>query len=917
MTKPKFILVDPSFTDSGGDKWQYAITFARSAHKQGYQFILLTHKHAPKIQRHVRFGVLQRNVFAHAFFEHDKIVEQVRDNSSANLKNALNLRIERAEEFYSASIEHAKNARDWSKERLLRLKRALQIGKSSVASLAVAAYEKYASEDYYEVNADLFAAALAKELDGLRLKKGDRIFFHTMTQAMMESLAEVSLNLRLATPLDVDAHFLFHFGCDAPDAKTFINRYYSYAHITTLKQRLLVGSPFHRIHIHATSEILAEELGQALNVPVSVFAGLTNYDHYLAAVGGEAQRLSLRQNAVDDVASGGRVRLVVRASDLDLERAVAVSRTAHLIQHRGFSVDLRILYTDMSLGKLRELLSVCDFPFFSLVNTNRNDDYLRELVRATVVLLPYVVAKYEKRVSAVLHDAAVLGVPAVVPAGSTLADSTMCAAAYAYSDLDSMLGVTLNAVRSLRRDSRFVEQRAELARKRYASDVVQRLTQAASFPSLSVSKRQGIVNIVQPMWGRCGSSTIFESQINLLTEAGYFVNQILLASDPIDLSVSHHYVWKMLKENSVNTRGCVQRVFFPIKKKPRAIVGRTYFEQLANTIASARIRSKSVKHHIAAADITIVNHVFNSKWAFKYCGGRKVLESHDIQSIAFASRSVKNAKTGRVELVENMLRDERSQIARFDCVVNCAADEHAVLSEFNSSSILVTPHVTKRALVASRTLRQLAIDNDWHESYHSLEHFDLIIAGDGHPANVASTVWFIRDVFVPHLQKHGVTLVLCGRLSDEIFEILGGIAYLFYAGFVDDLDNIRALSHLVVLPDRAGTGISIKTLDAFATGMAFIGTSHSFRGLPRPFPEGLAGLDDPRAMAKEILVALRNPKRRAGLSELANSCYKHFSSIEVWRPRWEQALQTTKRNVRDGARKDSNAGVRQDARQPV
>lgn len=896
MTRPKFILVDPSFVDQGGDKWQYAVTFARSAQKGGYRFVLLTHELAPKIQRHLRFGIHQRNVFHHAFYEHDKIVDQVRTSRSKRLRRWLNRRFEKTEAYYSRAIGRAQERRDGVKERALRLAYSGQRGVQQLLSASVLVYERLVGTLETDVNADLFGIALAKELKALDLKKGDRLFFHTMTQAMMESLTETTAALEGAEPLDVDAHFLFHFGATAPDASTFVNRYYSFAHPGTLKDRLLAGAPFRRLHIHATSRVLADELEDQLGIPVSVFAGLTNYDHYLAAIGGEQIRLNLRKKIADEVASVGKVRLVVRVSDLDRERCIAASRTAHLIQHRGFSVDLRFLYTDGSLGNLRELLAVCDFPYISLANTTDNEAYLRELVNATVVLLPYAVAKYEKRVSAVLHDAAVLGVPAVVPAGSTLADAEMCAAVYVYTNLNNVLGATLNAVRALNRDPQSAERQAVQARERYASDVIQRLIASRAEPSLHVQQRRGIANVIHPMWGRCGSSFAFEAQINLLLRSGYFVNQIILASDAVDLDSSYDYIWRMLQENSANTRGCIQRVFFPVDKGARSPRGRNYFDQLANTIASSPVRSGALRRLFASARMTIVNHVFNSKWAFRHGGGRKVLDSHDIQSIAFASRSVRNGRTGHVDSLREMLKSEGALIRKFDYVVNCANEEHVVLGEFNSNAVLVTPHVPQRTLRACRSMRDLAVANSWHESYYLLEKFDLLIAGDGHPANVASALWFVRKVFIPFLQPHGTSLAICGRLSHEVHEAVGEVGYVFYAGFVDNLDDVRALSKVAVLPDQAGTGVSIKTLEAFATGMAFVGTSHSLRGLPRPLPEGLRGVDDPRLMASEILRAIKSEEKRATLSDLAQSCYQHYSSLEVWEPRWKQALGDMRRS---------------------
>src|SRR4029077_14321858 len=109
----------------------------------------------------------------------------------------------------------------------------------------------------------------------------------------------------------------------------------------------------------------------------------------------------------------GRVRLLARVADLTAEMARSVSRCAHLVQHGGFSVDLRILFHTGNIGRLREVAAAIDFPFASFHDTTHNDDYIRHLNQATLVVLPYDVPKYEKRVSAVLHDCSVMGIPVV------------------------------------------------------------------------------------------------------------------------------------------------------------------------------------------------------------------------------------------------------------------------------------------------------------------------------------------------------------------------------------------------------------------------------------------------------------------------------------------------------------------------
>lgn len=893
MAKRRFVVVDPSFTDAGGDRWQYAVTFAQSAKKNGYEFVLLANRRAPRIYRGWRRRERQRNVFPHAFYEHDRIVNESTERPTWKFRQRVGVRLRRMDDVHRRKLEQANHDKDVLRFAELTLRHSLKRGLWALLGLLALWCDNWRSRLRDDFNRDQFAATLARELRKLQLRKGDCLFFHTTTQAMMESLLEVSALLGVRKPSDVDAYFLFHFGAEAPDAKTFVNRYYGFAQPSMLMKRLAVGSPFARLHFLATNPKLAEELSEAFDCDVGRFDGLTNISQYLEAIGGDETRRNHRWRIHQELEKTGSVRIVARVADLDAGKALALSRAAHLVQHRGFSVDLRFIYTDMNSYKLREILSHTDFPFISLKDASSNDEYLQELAQATLVILPYDGLKYQKRVSATLHDCAVLAVPAVVPEGTTLADMGSVASVFVYSNFDDLLGTILNAVRSLRRNPQIAEKKAELARGLYASDVIQRLLQSMPVPSLSTEGAKGIANVVHPLWGRSGSTYAFDAQISLLLSHGYFVNQVLVSNEEFSSANSIRFLWGLLEENSLGARGCIQRVAFAREQEKKgALRYADALLQFVERTAKSAFQSPEIRGLVRNADVTIVNHIFNAEWAAQYCGGKKILDSHDIQSYAFAARGERNWNTGVQDSLTTMFASEMRLIKRFDHVVNCSTDEHRIIAEYNRNVALITPHVPQRRPVAKHTLPQLGRMHGWHEVYQNVAGFDLLIAGDSHPANISSALWFVREVFTPYLQKKSVSLALAGRLSDEIYRTLGGVEHVFYVGFVKDLDTIRALSRMAVLPDREGTGISIKTLEAFATGAPFVATKRALRGLPLPLPPGLRSYDEPQQMAEAILEALSNPETYASLSCLASQCYAQLSSEPVWQPKWESVIQS-------------------------
>jgi glycosyltransferase involved in cell wall biosynthesis len=165
------------------------------------------------------------------------------------------------------------------------------------------------------------------------------------------------------------------------------------------------------------------------------------------------------------------------------------------------------------------------------------------------------------------------------------------------------------------------------------------------------------------------------------------------------------------------------------------------------------------------------------------------------------------------------------------------------------------------------------------------------LAGDSHIANVESACWFVREVFQPHLAVRGFSLAVVGRLSDALHARIGAVPYVYYVGFVDDLSRVRRLSRVVVLPDRRGTGISIKTLEAFASGMPFVATSVALRGLRARLPKDFNSFDEPADFAAEVLELLGHPDAAKQSSERAREAYRLLASGPRFDRAWDRVLQ--------------------------
>lgn len=898
-SKPRFILVDPSFDGRQGDKWQYAVTFARFAHANGYEFVLLSNEASPEIAGHINGGIKELRRFRFTFYDHSNIVSRQHDRH----RDGQSLRrIQHDRDTLDRIDQQIWKARDKDDRGMVRLWEGRQRSALRQAARRALLEEKRLDELYplaEPFNRDDFAVALAASLKELKVGAGDRLFFHTMTPAMMESLSEVTLHLESGEPLDVDAHFLFHFGKDAPDARTFLDRYHSYSHFESLGMRLRTGSPFRRMHLLATCPELVEECEALFGLPVGLFEGLTNLEEYWRALGGEAEAELARRRLLEGVRIQRAMVVAVRAADLPINGMAILAQAQRSLAATGATLRLRVLYHSGSVHLLRDLAQQAAQLSVEFVDVSENDAYLQALNSANVVLLPYEVERYAKRVSAVLHDCAVLGTSCIVPRGSTLATSADYADILSYDSFEQtphLLECFFAALSDPAQDAYRDARRAE-ARGRYASDVIQRLVAATPEPSLVLDRAAPIATIVMPAWGRCGSSFAMEAQVRFLLNAGYFVVQVFVLDKAADQLEATSYFWSILKDNSTQTRGNLQRMAFSrfedidALDQDDAFLSSGGFDQFLARIGQASVHDPKVERLCKKSDITLVNHVFHDTFARRLGAGRFVLETHDIQSYQMASWPVLDRASMTPESLPRLLSAEMARIERYDHIVNVAPEEHTVLSTWAKSASLITPYIPLQTpSQIHATVSEMADAAGWSEWYTGIQRFQLLMVGDSHPANIASSRTFIEDVFVPYLQERGYFLCVAGKLGLKLYEELGDIPYIFYPGFVGDLPMLRMLSDITILPDRRGTGISIKTLEAFANGSPFVATTVALRGLSDRLPADVRPIDETAEMAAEIIRLIENPELMAQRAEASRRAYEAVASDRQFDQAWNAIM---------------------------
>jgi glycosyltransferase involved in cell wall biosynthesis len=141
----------------------------------------------------------------------------------------------------------------------------------------------------------------------------------------------------------------------------------------------------------------------------------------------------------------------------------------------------------------------------------------------------------------------------------------------------------------------------------------------------------------------------------------------------------------------------------------------------------------------------------------------------------------------------------------------------------------------------------------------------MFLAGMHWPPNAEGARWFAEHILpqiragAPHAQFLAV-----GRQPPE--SVRATTPAVEAPGYVDDPAPYWARSQVFVVPLRAGGGMRVKILDAWARGVPVVSTTIGAEGLVYRDGEDILIADTPEAFAAAVLAILHNSALAAGLS---------------------------------------------------
>ncbi len=222
-------------------------------------------------------------------------------------------------------------------------------------------------------------------------------------------------------------------------------------------------------------------------------------------------------------------------------------------------------------------------------------------------------------------------------------------------------------------------------------------------------------------------------------------------------------------------------------------------------------------------------------------------------------RPVLALETNRIKRYETKLVEEFSHT-----MVVIDQDKDALTED--------VPANRKQAVGAKITSIPIAVDTEkLQPANRDPNSINIMTLGSlNYPPNADGIRWFLQEVF-PLVQKQvpNITLTIIGKNppSDFVQAAAEQPDHVDVTGYVVDLDPYMDAAVVMVVPVRAGSGMRVRLLEAFARGMPCVTTTIGLEGIHATHDKEVLIADDPESFAVETLRLLNDAQLRESLSE--------------------------------------------------
>ena len=328
------------------------------------------------------------------------------------------------------------------------------------------------------------------------------------------------------------------------------------------------------------------------------------------------------------------------------------------------------------------------------------------------------------------------------------------------------------------------------------------------------------VAIVHPAWHSCGTYQVVLGQIEAWTALGADVVTIACSDQP-GFKPNRGWIWNGYRKATPE-----------LDSHPRHVAGAPLHAVLAPeflrdvlwpyvhgdqaVIRAGMISRAEIAPELRAKNFDLVhcNHFFCMPVALQIAHGAKILlDSHDIQARQFTIMNEGAPWLRPLASYETMLAQELDWMRRADVLMHLNAEEddafRALLPE--KTHALLYPAVPPAPTGPGGG--------------------EIVLVSSRNRANVESALWFLREV-APLAAD--VTVRIYGSVDAGVRAADAALYEKYknwFGGRVDRIEAVYERARLALLPTTSGTGLSIKSVEAMASGLPLVATTHAFRGM--------------------------------------------------------------------------------------
>lgn len=245
-------------------------------------------------------------------------------------------------------------------------------------------------------------------------------------------------------------------------------------------------------------------------------------------------------------------------------------------------------------------------------------------------------------------------------------------------------------------------------------------------------------------------------------------------------------------------------------------------------------------------DVVVLSYVFYSRLFESMAGVRRLLDTHDV----FSDRYRLYRTHGQAnEFFSTGRRDEAKALDRADVVLAIQESDATHFRALTDRPVTVVGHLAPVVARAPATAPKAPA---------------LLFVGGPMGINVHGLSWFMDQV-LPAVRRRvpDAELWLAGGIGDRIGRSVAGVRRL---GFVEDLAEVYRRAAVVINPQRFGTGLSIKSVDALLHGRPLVTTASGARGLEDGANAAFRQVDSAEEFGDALVQLLDDPSRAAALA---------------------------------------------------